>query len=387
MDTTRGDRCSVNGYDRETTPRLEKLASEGLTFRNAWCPAGWTGPSHASLFTGLRPDRHGYFQGNREFLDDRAVTLAERMRNLGYRTACFSNNPNVSEEFGLTQGFQKVVPLFDAPPPIEPPSVRTHEQALEWVRETRKSGAPFFLFINDIEPHLPYTPPVEFARRFISPDLAPETVSAARNLQSEQWFSHNLGIKPVPPEQIRALSDLYDAEIAFLDQEVGRLADALRGEGLFDEMLFIVTSDHGEYLGEHGMLSHEFGLYRSLRYVPLVIRLPGVARAGEVSDQVVRLEDVYATIEDVCRLPAPRSIDGKTLLGDQSGRRALGVRGPPRQMLEGLRQEQKLTFDMPRFAVGITAEFDGRFHRIDYSDGRVEVFDILADPTEAHPIR
>ena len=210
---------------------------------------------------------------------------------------------------------------------------------------------------------------------------------AARNLQCVQWHQHSLGIKRIPPEQVRALSGLYDAEIACLDQEVGRFTDTLRKEGLLRETLLIITSDHGEYLGDHGMVSHDFGLYRSLRHVPLVVRLPGGARAGEVSDEVVRLEDVYATIEEICRLQARPSIDGQSLLGEVSGRHAIGMRGSPYRLLEKLRQEEKFSFDMAHFSVGCRAVFDGRHHRIEYSDGRVEVFDIEIDPTEVSPLR
>ncbi len=308
------------------------------------------------------------------------------MRKAGYRTGCISNNAYVSEEYGLTQGFQYVVPLFEDLNRPYPSAVATHDLALEWIRKVRSEGGPYFLFINDIEPHLPYTPPDEFAERFVSPDLDPKVVQAARELRSMRWFRHNLGIETLPAEQIRALSDLYDAEIACLDYEVGRFTDALREEGLLDDTLLIVTSDHGEYLGDHGMASHELGLYRALRHIPLVIRLPGAARAGEVSDEVVRLEDVYATIEEICRLPARRTIDGQSLLGEVSGRQAIGMRGSPYQMLERLHQEEKLTFDMARFSVGTHAVFDGRFHRIEYSDGRVEVFDIQTDPGEASPL-
>ena len=386
MDTTRGDRCSVTGYDRDTTPALQELAAEGLNFTNAWSPAGWTGPAHATLFTGLRPHRHGFFTGNREYLDRRAVTLAERMRKAGYRTGCFSNNVYVSEEHGLTQGFQHVVPFFEDLDRPYPSAIATHDQALAWVREVNSPEAPWFLFINDMEPHLPYTPPEAYSRRFVAPHLDAKTVQAAEILTPMDWHRHNLGVKRIPTEVIEALSGLYDAEIACLDHEIGRFTDTLRAEGLLDDTLLVITSDHGEYLGDHSMIGHEFGLYRALRHVPLVVRLPGGARAGEVVDEVVRLEDVYATIEEVCRLPAPRSIDGRSLLGNVSGRHAVGMRGSPYRMLERLRQEEKLVFDPAPFSVGLSAVFDGKMHRIVYSDGRTEVYDIESDPGEAQPL-
>lgn len=387
MDTARGDRCSVNGYERPTTPQLEKIAAEGLNFRNAWSPGGWTGPSHASMFTGLLPARHGFFHGNRDYLEDAAVTLAERLGRAGYATACFSNNANVSREFGLTQGFQTDERLFLKRVHAGPPSIRTHELAIEWVRKMRKADRPFFLFINDIEPHLPYTPTREFEKRFVPGDIDPATVHAARGLVARQWWYHNLKLRLVPPEQVRALSSLYDAEIALLDEQVGRFVDALRNDGVLEDTLLIITSDHGEYLGEHDLLSHEFGMNRCVRYVPLVLRLPGAARAGEVHDEVVRLEDIYPTVEEACGLDPLRDLDGKSLLGDLADRRAIGFRGALVRKLDEIGQEQSLPVDFGRYAISIRDEFDGRYHRLEYSDGRTELFDILEDPAETKPLK
>src|SRR6185295_9146888 len=131
--TTRADRCSVNGYARETTPQLAAFAKDAVVFRDAWAPCCWTAPSHASLFTGERPEQHGLIGSfARPYLDDDAVTLAEVLRDAGWRTGCFTNNGLISPEYGLSQGFQKFVSLYtkdDRPYPYAP---ETHRRALDW---------------------------------------------------------------------------------------------------------------------------------------------------------------------------------------------------------------------------------------------------------------
>src|SRR6185295_19295341 len=112
MDTTRGDRCGFDGYARPTTPRLDAFAKDAVVFTDAWAPAPWTAPSHASLFTGLRPEHHGVMDGVRPFLAEDATTLAERFRAAGWRTGCFTNNDYISKDYGLSQGFEDVAELF-----------------------------------------------------------------------------------------------------------------------------------------------------------------------------------------------------------------------------------------------------------------------------------
>src|SRR5262249_1730191 len=127
MDTTRADRCSVTGYGRPTTPCLEEFAKDAVTFREAWSPAGWTAPNHATLFTGLRPEHHGLISGKSPFLDVTHATLAERLWNLGYATACFTNNANVSPESGLIRGFAHTDLLYLNESRPYPWATATHE--------------------------------------------------------------------------------------------------------------------------------------------------------------------------------------------------------------------------------------------------------------------
>ncbi len=382
MDATRGDRCSVNGYPRPTTPCLEKIAAEGVLYRNAWSPGNWTGPTHATLFTGLRPDNHGLYRGNRLTLNEASVTLAERFRGAGYRTACLSNNNTLSAEFGLIQGFDLVVPLFRARERAYPWAEVTHRAALEWALEVEKRGERFFLVINDMEPHFPYTPPAEFAARFRSSATPPEAMARARALSYASIFGHNAGVEALSPDVLAAIGDLYDAEIACLDASIGRLVDGFRTAGILDETVIVITSDHGENLGDHGLVDHMFSLHRSIRHVPLVVRYPGRFAPGLVIDDPVRLEDIAPTLLEISGLDVPSDLDGRSLLSRLPGRVALAVAGAPGLFLDRMVKENPGRFDDAPLRADIRARFDGRHHTIRYSDGRTERYDVVTDPGE-----
>ncbi len=386
MDTASGERCSLNGYSRKTTPHLEEIAREGLNFTNTWSPSGWTGPAHASMFTGLRPEHHGFHYGNRLFLRKQDITLAERLLEVGYRTACFTNNAYITAEYGLKQGFEHHVSLFEEEDLTYPTATLTHEMALDWVRKVSGAGDRFFLFINHMEPHFEYTPPQEFAEEFAGDRWNGEERAAADRLNEYDLFKHNIGQVEVPPGIRDLLSDLYDGEIACLDREIGGFVSDIEAQGLLENTLLVITSDHGENLGRHGLLDHKASLHRTLLYVPLVIRLPGGVRGGEVLNEVVRLEDLFPTILEVCGLSAPKGIDGESLLGDLGARKARATCGFPEKYLDSMEKRLGGRYGFERVMVNITSEFDGRFHRIEYSDGRRLVFDVLNDPLEIHPL-
>jgi arylsulfatase A-like enzyme len=382
MDTTRADRCSLNGYDRPTTPRLVELARESTVYLDAWAPSSWTAPSHASLFTGLRPEHHGFLRGNRQYLLLESVTLAERLRDAGYRTGCFTNNNALSKTFGLVQGFQHVAPLYEDGSRPYPWAPATHRRAMEWALTQHHDGKPFFLFINDMEPHFPYTPPAETALRFYRRGTDPMTIEWGKGFTMAHMLRHNLGIQTLASERIDHISDLYDAEIRELDRAFGILLDGLRDEGILDETVFIVTSDHGENLGDHGLMDHVFSLHRSLRHVPLLVRYPPRFAAGERRSEVVRLEDVPPTILELVDLPVPEGLDGASLLGDLGGRVSRARLGPPREYLARLAEEEGLRFDPTPLLLDLWAVYDGRHHLIVYSDGREELYDVELDPGE-----
>ena len=385
MDTTRADRCSFLGYGRPTTPCLAEFAKDAVVFRDAWSPGSWTGPAHASLFTGLRPERHGFHDGARNYLGPEPATLAQRMRDAGYATACITDNNWIAPEFGLTRGFARIEPVYGYEPATTPRAKHSHDLAAAWAEDQARAGKPFLLFINDMEPHLPYTPPSQDERRFVRAAASESEIATARTFDRNQANNFSLHALEMTPEQLGILSDLYDAELASLDREVGALLERLRASRLLDSTLVVIASDHGELLGEHHMFEHGHSMHREVRRVPLMIRYPRTFDGGRAVEDVVRLEDVFPTVLDVCGLPAQPGIDGATLRGDVAGRVSIAVQGAFRGRRAWL-ADLNPGADPTPYTLGLEAAYDGRHHLLAYSDGRRELFDVRADPGELHDL-
>jgi arylsulfatase A-like enzyme len=381
MDTTRADRCSFEGYARATTPRLDEFAKDAVVFTEAWSPAGWTGPAHASLFTGLRLEHHGFYAGNRMNLARTMPTLAELLAADGWATASFANNGWFDERYGLTRGFDRSETHGDDDARPYPWARATHAAAAAWAEARAKEGRPFFLFVNDMEPHLPYTPPAEDEARFVAPGTPPGDVEAARRFDFPSTVSYCLHKEEIADGRMELLSSLYDAEIAALDREIGALFDRLRVSGLLDNTIVVVAGDHGEMLGEQHQTAHGFSLHRAIRHVPLLIRAPGAFTGGRREGAVVRLEDVMPTVLELCQAQVPAGLDGASLLRDLPGRisRALQgddetTRGRIAELIEGA--------DASALTAGMRAVFDGTYHYLEFGDGRRELYDVAADPAE-----
>jgi arylsulfatase A-like enzyme len=385
MDTTRGDRCSFTGYARPTTPRLDEFAKDAVVFQEAWSPSCWTGPAHASLFTGLRLERHGFYAGNRFFLGGEHETLARRLEAAGYATGCFANNAWFAPEYGLTRGFEKIVPLHERPQRAYPWATETHSLAADWAESVAREGKPFFLFVNDMEPHLTYAPPPEVEGAFLRGSPSASDVAEARVFDFPRTVAYSARGEELRPSFVNLLSDLYDAEIAALDREIGALLDRLRAKGLLDSTIVVVAGDHGEMLGEHHMLSHGFSLHRAARHVPLLVRFPGAFDGGRREKAVVRLEDVFPTILELCGLQVPGGLDGASLTRDLEGRVSRALQGAD---LETKARIESLIagIDAAPLTVGSDAIFDGRWHFLAYADGRSELYDISRDPGETEDL-
>lgn len=386
MDTTRADRCSINGYARPTTPRLDAFARDATLFRDAWSPANWTGPAHASLFTGLRLEQHGFYEGNRRYLAAGTETIASRLAAAGWATACWSNNTSVSAEFGLTQGFEKIARPYERPDRSYPWAPATHAAAGDWALAQAAADKPFFLFINDMEPHLPYEPPADVAARFLREPIPPDEMAILQRIRFPDNVTYDLGVDIISPRQMAQLSDLYDGEIATLDAAVGDLLDRLAAADVLDDTLVVVTSDHGENLGDHHLFEHAIGLHRTLLHVPLVVRFPGGTGRGRVVDDVVRLEDIAPTVLEACGLPLPPDLDGAPLTRDLAGRIARAMQPPqPREMIRYVNICGPT--DTSKIDRGIESAYDGRFHFLRHTDGTEELFDVRADPGETQNLR
>jgi len=284
LDTTRMDHLSVYGYPRPTSPALEQFAEEGTKFDLAYAPIATTGPSHSTMFTSLYPVAHHVVK-NGIVLSESCETISELLSDRGYETAAIMSSYVLKERFGYRQGFDH----FDDTFTIEGSStkVSTWEgrqveggfdrraddataRAVEWLETARDPDRPFFLFVHYFDPHSPYDPPSGFKGRF------------------------HQGTQP----SLEMLIGRYDEEVAFTDQQVGVLLDALDRLQLDEDTVVIITGDHGEGLGQHNHLEHGVNVYDEAVRVPLLFRWPGRIAAGSLNTAPVELVDLAPTITD-----------------------------------------------------------------------------------------
>ena len=339
LDTTRADHLSTYGYGRETSPHLTAFAADALLFTQAHSPAAWTLPAHASLFTGMYPSRHGAhlaggflpgrsIDGHRRVafpLPEERVTLAEALRDRGYRTAAFAANFSyLYRTFGVAQGFGH---YDDAPGllfHVRPHVVHFAQQfapgfclksfrsaheinaaALSWL-DRAPAGRPVFLFLNYMEPHEPWLAPAPY-------DRWSRGLAGAARLAHTNLYTH--AVRDFTDAERAFIAANYDGQLLQMDAALGELLAALRARGRYETALVVVTADHGECLGEHGQVGH-IGrmLYEPLLHVPLVVKFPGAGRPRGRTDRPVQLIDVLPTALAAAGAQVPAGVQGEPLL-------------------------------------------------------------------------
>lgn len=352
LDTVRADHMSLHGYGRTTTPSLARLASRGIRFDAARATAPWTLASHASLFTGRWPRELGVKWLTP--LDAKAPTLSEYLGSRGYATAGFVGNTfYCSYDTGLDRGFAHyedydldglaslrmakladlavkaaaaavdgpggkpgsgagpfrslgtwVLGAFRAPDKKSAASI--NRDFLDWLSRRREPGRPFFAFLNYFDAHARYLLPKGATYRF---GLRPRTPGDYRLF--ELW--RDVDKRRLSPRERALVVDCYDSCLAYLDERLGELLDDLHRRGVLDRTLVIVTSDHGEGLGEHGLFDHGESLYSTELRVPLVIVPPSSRRFPAVVRETVTLRDLPATITSLLGLGAGSPFPGRSL--------------------------------------------------------------------------
>lgn len=276
IDTCRADRLSCYGYAKETTPNIDKLAKTGTLFENVISPAPVTLPAHSSMLTGTTPLYHGVHENTYYVLRDSSVTLAEVLREHGYRTAAFISSFVLDRRYGLAQGFETYDDTISAG--IENTIINeqiagdTNAKAIGWLKKHYKEK--FFLFLHYFDPHYVYDPPEPFKSQLAG--------------------------------------DPYAGEIAYVDHCIGEVVKQLKRLGVYKSTAIVVTSDHGESLGEHGEISHDYYIYQSTIRVPLIFKLGGKTKNRRVAD-VAGLVDIAPTICSLLGLEMPGPIEGSDL--------------------------------------------------------------------------
>jgi len=286
-DTLRADHLGCYGYHRSTSPHIDALAATATRYSRAFASSPWTLPSHASLFTGLDPHQHGAQTvlvdgaARERPLADETLTLAESLRDEGFATAGFvANAALLRPNLGVSQGFDRYYIEATTGDQLVPHAIR-------WLESHRTD--PVFLFVNLMDTHKPYnTAP---RPGFLD---APAIDDQGKLLDS--LYPRILdGTSPLPHREIQQVIDQFDTAITHVDEAVGTLLDALKDQGRFEGATVVVTSDHGEYFGEHHLLEHSKDVYQPALHVPLVLKRPGQS-TGSVDDDALGSADTLREI-------------------------------------------------------------------------------------------
>jgi arylsulfatase A-like enzyme len=303
FDTTRAGHLGAYGYQRTTSPTVDRFAKENVRYAYAVTAAPWTPPSVASMFTGFYPATHGWMPPNLRDqakkmavkLDPQLETLAEVFKSKGYSTIGVSPNPWITQEFGFDQGFE----TFYAKERMVAEEVV--KAGIKFIGEAQKSGKPFFAYLHFLDPHDPYSPPGSFKDAFT--DAPPG--------------------RTYGPEEAKKIN-LYDGEILYLDSQIERLFSHLKEQGLYDDLSIILVGDHGEQFMEHGNQGHGHQLYNEELHVPLIVKSPkhSEAKVVEVTTSTV---DIFRTALAAADLTPASESPGVSLFDEQALEARRGV--------------------------------------------------------------
>jgi arylsulfatase A-like enzyme/Tfp pilus assembly protein PilF len=291
LDTTRADHLGCYGYEPPTTPNIDRIAAESWVFDHAYATNPVTLPSHTSIMTGTYPMAHGARDNSTFVVPDRVTTLAETLGHAGYETAAIVASFVLDSRFNLDQGFASYNDDVGAHWSIDEVRVREANEfgfserkanlvtaaALDWLELPRRE--PFFLWLHYFDPHEPINPPEPHQSRF---------------------------------------TEAYDAEVAFADEQLGRLLDALRRRGELDSTIVIITADHGEGLTDHDEPTHSLLIFDSTMHVPLIIRPPGGRPTMRIAP-AASIVDIVPTVLDMLDIELPAEIQGRSLVPVMGG--------------------------------------------------------------------
>ena len=336
IDTLRADRLPLYGYTKIQTPFLDRFAKDAWLFENAYSPCPMTLPAHTTMLTGTLPPEHGVRNNIGFVFDGEAhMSLPRLLKQRGYATGAAVSSYVLRFETGLGALFDFYEDSFGTTPGVQSVNYqrsgdKTAAFAEAWIGE--HAGKPFFFLFHIYEPHVPYDPPEPFRSRY---------------------------------------GATYDGEVATSDAIVGAFLDTLKKLGVYDRAIVIVTSDHGEGLGEHGEQQHSIFLYREAIRVPLLVKLPANSGAGSRVAAPVQLSDIFPTVTVALGLPLPKEVSGTALF-------AAGAKGAAGRVIYG-----ETLF--PRLQLGwsdLRSVVDARYHYI--HGPRPELYDTVVDPREEH---
>lgn len=412
-DTVRSDRLTPYDSTLETTPKLAEWARGARVYEDVVSVAHSTLPSHASMFTGLTSGQHQTHYSHPR-LGDQHDTIAELLKGAGYDTYLWSSNPHVSEQTNLHQGFDTVQHPWDGDrlsEAIEIVRAKVVEDrgtgvaaALEgqvrnwaikasgelaepnlirWL-ESREGDSPYFAFLNYMEAHRQYIPGRAYRERFMTPAQVERSYTI-----DQSWLTvwkYVFGLHDYSEEDMAIIRATYDATLAELDDLLASLLDALRERGELENTIVILTADHGEHLGEHHLVDHQFTVFEEVLRVPLIVHYPERFEPGR-DDSPVSNGDVFPTLLELAGveppdLPSPMV----SLLHPAEDRVRLAEHPVPHLPPVNLVRRVVPTLNVSTMAVSMCALYQGG-RKLIYREGIDNwVFDVASDPRETRPI-
>jgi arylsulfatase A-like enzyme len=430
MDTARS-KTVYSGIQDGSFPTLRRIADEGVTFENAMSTGPWTVPSHASLFTGKYTSEHQTNAASPEFDVDQKV-LATHLQECGYCTVGLSANPWINYELGFNRGFDYYRmswdPFWNNPTlsamkntaatenennwdqlakAIDQMSIRNAPKILanilyakffggysdkgasritnvvtDWISNNGSEDEPFFCFINYLEPHLEYDPPQHVVQELT--DSIPQ--NKLDDIEQDAW-RYLTGQINISSEEFSILEQLYRAEIKYIDGKIQDIYECLDRNGILDETAIIVVGDHGENIGDHDLMDHQYCLYDTLLHVPCLIRYPEVYPGGMEMTDLIETRDLFATILELANIDysADHNTPAHSLLDVENCGRSNTVAEylTPQPAISELISQ----FDVPRSSI---SQYDRALHSIRSAEwklivdenGAIELYRIDEDPEE-----
>jgi arylsulfatase A-like enzyme len=393
--SARADHFGAYGYGRDTTPNMDAFGKKAALFANAMSEGGWCLPSYASLLTGHVPEVHGMYTNlPARKLPDFETTLAAELRKAGYRTALFSGGVYLLPDWGLQKGFDDYTDIFSTASGVVPaPFEDNLGGVLGWLQRNKGGEEPFFLFATIDDLHTPYHSPDPekydpgYAGIVHDPDILGVPFSRAYNGQ-ESGYPESMKAKVAEfkrdPRNLKHLAAHYDAALNSVDRQVGDFLARVKAMGLEDSTVLIISADHGEMLGEKGLLNHTQGLYEPVLHVPLIVRDPAIpASAGKRFEQLVQRIDLMPTILDIAGA-------GQAGLGLQ-GRSLLPLLGDPQAPWRRYAFARSRR-NVPYLASGdqfiderVARDGCWKLHHYLYKSAW-ELYDLCSDPLETHDL-
>ena len=374
ISSLRADHVGSLGYERDTTPNLDKFAKENILFSNAFAVSGWMIPAHGSIFTSLYPGRHGATHIENK-LSNEHQTLAEILKKNGYYCAGFCCNPRLDDEHGFARGFDlyddysvqiMLESLAFENAAVDIDKQRTNalinDAAVNWLQNN--SHRPFFMFVHYYDNHWDYTPPPPYRDLYDPGYTGPiDGTEIAR----EPLFSN-----PPDVKDIRHIIALYDGEVKQTDNDLSEMLKVLSDMKLPENSIVIILADHGEQFYEHGHTSHH-GVYEELIHIPMAISIPGSQAKSKKIDSLVSQVDIMPTILDYLGITIPEFCQGRSL----------------KPLIEG-RIEEINQFIFTEYTGGAIPDCfavrSKRYKLYTNSSGELFAYDLLKDPKEQAPI-